>query len=62
MYLQEGEDLIQEFMTKVKELPHTGLTTEQFVDKIKTFKESLSDKDNYYVKDVLARGKRKITT
>ncbi|KAL4232768.1 MutS-like protein [Mactra antiquata] len=55
MMKQEGEDLIKDFISKVKALPLSSLSDDDIVKQIETMKSELRDKNNSYVEDILAR-------
>ncbi|XP_012937980.1 DNA mismatch repair protein Msh2 [Aplysia californica] len=55
---QEGEEIIQDFLSKVRKLPHDTLTSEELLDKVKEFKTEVMAKDNPFIKDLLARKSR----
>ncbi|XP_013387202.1 DNA mismatch repair protein Msh2 [Lingula anatina] len=52
---QEGEELIKEFLTKVKALPVADLTQEQISCELNKLKAELAAKGNPYIQDLMAR-------
>ena len=53
--LQEGEDIIQDFLQKVKKLPLDSLSSEELEVKVNELKAEVKAKENPYIKDLLAR-------
>jgi len=53
---QEGKEIISEFLSQVKQLPLTTLSSEKALEELNKLKEGVRAKNNTYVDDVLARG------
>ncbi|CAH1799861.1 unnamed protein product [Owenia fusiformis] len=53
---QEGEKLIQEFLTNVKKLNLDNMTEDEILKQIAKLKEEVKSKNNSFVEDVLLRG------
>ena len=54
--LQEGEEIIQDFLSKVKKIPVSDMTEEQVLAEVMKLKDEVNAKGNPYIKDVLSRG------
>ncbi|KAJ8314931.1 hypothetical protein KUTeg_007081 [Tegillarca granosa] len=54
---QEGEEIVKDFLSKVKQIKVGSLSEEEVLKQLKKLKEEVRAKDNAYVNDVLARGK-----
>ena len=54
--LQEGEELITEFLTKFKCLPLSSLSDEEAVKEIEKLKQDIQAKSNPFIQDILAKG------
>ncbi|KAH3728455.1 hypothetical protein DPMN_054412 [Dreissena polymorpha] len=52
---QEGEQLIADFLAKVKALPVDKLTDKELEEKVESFKKEIKAKKNSYIEDILAR-------
>ena len=53
--VQEGEEIIQTFLRKAKELAMADLTADQLYAEVQKLKAEVDAKENFYIKDVLAR-------
>ena len=53
-FFQEGEEIIKDFLSSVKKLPMNELSDAEFMSEIEKLKQNVVDKDNAYVKDILA--------
>ncbi|XP_070564329.1 DNA mismatch repair protein Msh2-like [Ptychodera flava] len=53
---EEGEEIIKDFICKVKALPLATMTTEEALEEIEKLKASVRAKNNPYVADILTRG------
>lgn len=56
LLFQEGEEIIHNFLKKVKNLPLSTMSGKEAMDEINKLKEEVAAKKNPYVQDVLARG------
>ena len=54
--LQEGEEIIADFLKKVRALPLSDLSEEDAMVQLNKLKLEVKEKNNPYVEDVLARG------
>jgi len=54
-FLQEGENLIQDFLEKAKSLAAATLSDEEVKAALKKMKQELVAKDNAYITDILSR-------
>lgn len=55
MYFQVGENLIQDFLHKVKSLPVATMTEEEVKEELRRMKQELITKNNPYIRELLAR-------
>ncbi|XP_050392192.1 DNA mismatch repair protein Msh2 [Patella vulgata] len=55
---QEGEELIHDFLQRVKKLPINSMTEEDLKKEVDKLKEEISAKNNPYIKDILAKTKK----
>ncbi|XP_071486616.1 DNA mismatch repair protein Msh2-like [Diadema antillarum] len=53
---QEGEVIIQDFVSKVKNLPIDQLSEDELAKHLEALKEEVSAKGNSYIQDLLSRG------
>lgn len=53
--LQEGENLIQDFLEKVKSLPAAAMSDEEVKAQLRRMKQALVAKNNTYITEILAR-------
>ncbi|KAK3589346.1 hypothetical protein CHS0354_009989 [Potamilus streckersoni] len=54
---QEGEQLIEDFLSNVKQIPVSKLSNEEISAELEKLKAHLLAKDNAYIKDILAKTK-----
>jgi len=55
MVKQEGEQIIADFLAKVRKLPVDTLSEAELKEKVEVLKAEVTAKDNPYVRDILAR-------
>ncbi|XP_077977328.1 DNA mismatch repair protein Msh2-like [Glandiceps talaboti] len=53
---EDGEEIIKDFLSKVKALPLATMTTKEALEEIDKLKSDVKAKNNPYVEDILARG------
>ena len=53
---QEGEEIISDFLAKVKKLPLSSMSVDQALEELDKLRDEVKAKNNPYVEDVLARG------
>ena len=56
LILQEGEEIIADFLKKVQALPLSELSDEAAMTELDKLKQEVKERNNPYVEDVLARG------
>lgn len=56
LFWQEGEEIIEEFLKKVKALPIDSMSEGDLTKELNKLKDNVKSKNNPYVNDVLARG------
>ncbi|XP_033740541.1 DNA mismatch repair protein Msh2-like [Pecten maximus] len=54
---EEGEDIIKDFLSKVKKLPLSSLSPDEAITELNKLKACVKEKNNPYVEDVISRGK-----
>ncbi|XP_060078247.1 DNA mismatch repair protein Msh2-like [Ylistrum balloti] len=54
---EEGEEIIKDFLSKVKKLPLSSLSPEDAITELNKLKACVKEKNNPYVEDVISRGK-----
>ncbi|XP_069139332.1 DNA mismatch repair protein Msh2-like [Argopecten irradians] len=54
---EEGEDIIKDFLSKVKKLPLSTLSPDEAITELSKLKACVKEKNNPYVEDVISRGK-----
>ncbi len=54
--IQEGEEIIKDFLNKVKQLPMSSMSENDALAEVKKLKDEIAAKNNPYIQDVLARG------
>lgn len=54
---QEGEEIITDFLKKVKQIPTSTLKEEQVLAELEKLKSEVMAQNNPYVMDILARKK-----
>ncbi|KAK0064395.1 DNA mismatch repair protein Msh2 [Biomphalaria pfeifferi] len=52
---KEGEEIIQEFLEKVKNIPYATMPEDKLMEHLNQLKAEVEQKDNAYIKDILAR-------
>lgn len=52
---QEGEELISEFLAKVKAIPIATMSEQEVAKELEKLKSDLKSKNNTYIEDILAR-------
>lgn len=54
--IQEGEEIIKDFLNKVKQLPMSSMSENDALAEVKKLKDEIAAKNNPYIQDVLAKG------
>lgn len=55
-FLQQGDELIEEFLRNVSQISIENMTEEEVSAKVEKLKEVVLARNNSYIKDMLVRG------